>query len=60
MTRLLVHVEGESEERFVKEVLAPHLCVRGFSKVGARLMGNVRQRYQRAGFAQGRRFEKRS
>ena len=60
MTRLLVHVEGETEERFVNEVLAPHLSARGFSKVSARLMGNVRQRNQCAGFGHGRRFEKRS
>ena len=25
MTRLLVHVEGQTEESFVNEVLAPHL-----------------------------------
>ena len=42
-------MEGETEERFVNEVLAPHLCVRGYSRVGARLMGNARQRYQRGG-----------
>jgi len=47
MTRLLVHVEGQTEEDFVNQVLAPNLCARGFSKVGARLMGNARQRYQR-------------
>ncbi len=44
MTRLLVHVEGETEESFVNEILAPHLCSRGFSKVSARLIGNARQR----------------
>ena len=49
MTRLLVHVEGQTEEDFVNQVLAPYLCARGFSKVGARLMGNARQRYQRGG-----------
>ena len=49
MTRLLVHVEGQTEEDFVNQVLAPYLCARGFSKVGARLMGNSRQRYQRGG-----------
>ena len=49
MTRLLVHVEGETEENFVNQVLTPHLYRCGFPKVGARLMGNSRQRYQRGG-----------
>lgn len=49
MTRLLVHVEGETEESFVNEILAPHLCSRGFSKVSARLIGNARQRDRRGG-----------
>ena len=49
MTRLLVHVEGQTEESFVNEVLKIHLCTQGFSKVDARLMGNSRQRYQRGG-----------
>ena len=49
MTRLLVHVEGQTEETFVNEVLAPHLYDRGFSSVGARLMGSARQRSRRAG-----------
>lgn len=29
MTRLAVHVEGQTEERFVKEILTPHLATRG-------------------------------
>ena len=49
MTRLLVHVEGETKENFVNQVLTPHLYRCGFPKVGARLMGNSRQRYQRGG-----------
>ena len=49
MTRLLVHVEGQTEETFVNEVLAPHLYDRGFSSVGARLMGSARQRSRRGG-----------
>ena len=49
MTRLLVHVEGQTEETFVNEVLAPHLYRRGYSGVGARLMGNARQRNRRGG-----------
>ena len=42
--RLLVHVEGETEESFVNQVLAYYLVVRGYSSVSARLVGNVRQR----------------
>lgn len=49
MTRLLVHVEGETEEGFVNNVLAPHLYERGFTGVNARLLGNVRQRSHRGG-----------
>ena len=49
MTRLLVHVEGQTEETFVNEVLAPHLYVHGWRSVGARLIGNARQRAGRGG-----------
>lgn len=49
VTRLLIHVEGETEEAFVKEVLAPHLYGCGYTKVSARLVGNARQRDRRGG-----------
>ena len=49
MTRLLVHVEGQTEEGFVNNVLAPHLYAHNFSSVSARLMGNARQRDHRGG-----------
>ena len=49
MSRLLVHVEGETEETFVNELLRPYLYDRGYSAVSARLMGNVRQRSRRGG-----------
>ncbi len=49
MTRLLVHVEGETEESFVNDVLAPFLYGCGFSKIGVRLIGNARQRTRRGG-----------
>jgi len=49
MARLLVHVEGQTEETFVNEVLWPHLCGRGFTSVSARLVGNTRQRNRRGG-----------
>lgn len=47
--RLLVHVEGQTEETFVKEVLAPHLVHMGFAAVAARIVGNARQRHRRGG-----------
>ena len=49
MTRLLVHVEGLTEETFVNEALAPHLYGHGITRVSARLMGNARQRSHRGG-----------
>jgi hypothetical protein len=49
MARLLVHVEGETEETFVNEVLRPHLSERGYQMVSARLLGNARQRDRRGG-----------
>ena len=49
MSRLLVHVEGQTEERFVNAVLAPHLHSVGYTSVGARLLGNARQRNRRGG-----------
>ena len=49
MARLLVHVEGETEETFVNEILEPHLRHYGYTTVGARLLGNARQRDRRGG-----------
>lgn len=49
MTRLLVHVEGQTEETFVNDILAPHLYACGYSSVSARLLGNARQRDRRGG-----------
>ena len=49
MTRLLVHVEGQTEEQFVNELLAPHLLDHGYSSVSARFIGNARLRSQRGG-----------
>lgn len=52
MARLLVLVEGETEETFVNEILRPHLygsVEYGYEKVGARLIGNARQRDRRGG-----------
>ena len=49
MRRLLVHVEGVTEETFVKDVLCPHLGCRGYSSVVPHLMGNARPRSHRGG-----------
>ena len=49
MERLLIHVEGETEETFVNELLRPHLAGRGWSMVSARLLGNARRRDRRGG-----------
>jgi hypothetical protein len=49
VARLFILVEGETEETFVNEVLAPHLFAKGFTAVSAKLMGNARLRRQRGG-----------
>src|SRR5580658_2341087 len=49
MPRLLVHVEGQTEEEFVNEILRDHLLARGYSAVSARILGNARLRRQRGG-----------
>ena len=49
MTRLLIHVEGQTEETFVNRVLAPHLYRCGYESVSARLIGNARLRHRRGG-----------
>jgi len=49
VARLFILVEGETEETFVNEVLAPHLYTLGFQAVGARIMGNARLRAERGG-----------
>jgi hypothetical protein len=49
MGRLLIHVEGETEETFVNEILARHLYARGFKVVSARIVGNARLRSRRGG-----------
>jgi Domain of unknown function (DUF4276) len=44
MPRLLLHVEGQTEETFVNEVLVDHLVRSGYETVGARLVGNPRMK----------------
>ncbi len=49
MARLLFIVEGQTEETFINELLAPHLYTHGYTQVSARLMGNARLRSRRGG-----------
>jgi Domain of unknown function (DUF4276) len=49
MARLLIHVEGQTEENFVNEVLRDHLVSKGYHSVGARIVGNARLRQRRGG-----------
>jgi hypothetical protein len=49
MTRLLIHVEGQTEESFVNEVLRNHLVDEGYESVSARIIGNARLRRLRGG-----------
>ena len=44
MSWLLVNVEGQTEESFVNQILAPHLYTVGYTRISARLLGNSRQR----------------
>ncbi len=39
MTRLLVHVEGQTEEQFIKGVLRDYLVRKGYHAVDARILG---------------------
>ena len=45
MSRLLILVEGQTEEEFVNEVLRPHLVAKGFYAVIASLGGDIRARH---------------
>jgi len=49
MARLLIHVEGETEETFVNDLLADHLYSFGYEDVSARILGNARLREKRGG-----------
>ena len=49
MAWLLVHVEGQTEETFVNEILRSHLLRRGYESVNARIVGNARLRSRRGG-----------
>ena len=47
--RLFVHVEGQTEEEFVNEVLASELYKVGYTSVSARICGAARPRKRRGG-----------
>lgn len=49
MTRLMIHVEGPTEEIFVNRVLAQHLYGVGYTQVSARMMGKQQERNRRGG-----------
>ncbi|MGB6946089.1 MAG: DUF4276 family protein [Bryobacteraceae bacterium] len=49
MPRLLIHVEGQTEESFVNEVLRSHLVPQLYDSVDARIVGNARLRERRGG-----------
>ncbi len=49
MARLLIHLEGQTEEDFVNEILGDYLLARRYDSVSARLVGNARQRQRRGG-----------
>lgn len=49
MSRIFIHVEGQTEEDFVNNVLAEHLYKCGYTDVSARLIGNPRQHDRRGG-----------
>jgi hypothetical protein len=49
MPRLLIHVEGQTEEDFVNEALRDYLAAKGYDAVSARIVGNARLRGRRGG-----------
>ncbi len=49
MARLLVHVEGQTEEKFVTDLLRKHLLDHGYERVDPKLLGDIHQRSRRGG-----------
>jgi len=49
MNRLLIHVEGQTEEAFVNMVLEGHLVSKGYHFVRPRIVGNPRRHRPRGG-----------
>jgi hypothetical protein len=53
MARLLIHVEGQTEEAFVNSLLSDHLTAAGYRDVRVRLAGNPRKQRGGVGSWQG-------
>jgi len=49
MARLFIHVEGQTEEEFVREILGRHLLAHGYFAVHPRIIGNPKLGRQRGG-----------
>ena len=49
MARILIKVEGVTEENFVTEILAPHLYGLGYTQVAPLKLGKQRERDRRGG-----------
>ena len=49
VARLLVHVESQTEEKFVTDLLRRHLLDHGYARVDPKLLGVVHQRSRRGG-----------
>lgn len=56
--RLLIHVEGQTEEGVVNELLRDHLVSVGYSSVEPKLIGNARHRRNRGASRRGVRRER--
>jgi hypothetical protein len=55
MPRLFVHVEGQTEQTFVDEILRPHLLSKGYWDVTPGILGNPRRRGGIPSWAEARR-----
>src|ERR1035437_7182738 len=49
MARLLVHVEGQTQEAFLNTLLRDYLLAKGYAAGSARIVGNARLRNRRGG-----------
>jgi hypothetical protein len=49
MPRLMIHVEGQTEEQFIKNLVMPYLYGLGYESVSVRILGNARLKLNRGG-----------
>jgi glycosyltransferase involved in cell wall biosynthesis len=49
MPRLMIHVEGQTEEQFIKNLVMPYLYGIGYESVSVRILGNARLKLNRGG-----------